>query len=57
MELWRRVLLITSLLSAVPVALCADLSPVILIRYIDFIDKQKHEGSCLGFRLMTEHTA
>jgi hypothetical protein len=57
MELWRRVILISSLLAAVLVALYADLSAVVIVRHVDFQDNQKNEGSYMGVRLMTDRTA
>lgn len=56
MELWRRVILISSFLAGILVALFADLSPVVIVQHIDFRDKQKSEGSYVGVRLMTERT-
>jgi len=54
MELWRRVILLGSIFAAILVALFASLSPVVIVQHVDFRDKQKREGSYMGFRLMTE---
>jgi len=54
MELWRRVILLGSIFAAILVALFASLSPVVLVQHVDFADRQKNEGSYMGFRLMTE---
>lgn len=56
MELWRRVTLLSSCFAAVLVFLYADLSPVVIVQPVDFRDRQKHEGSYMGVRLMTERT-
>jgi len=56
MELWRRVILLGSVFAAILVALFASLSPVVIVRHVDFAEKQKGEGSYLGVRLMTERT-
>jgi hypothetical protein len=56
MELWRRVLLLGSILAAILTALYADLSPVVIVRHVDLQDQQKKEGSYMGVRLMTERT-
>mgnify|MGYP005847178793 FL=1 len=54
MELCRRVILLGSIFAAILVALFASLSPVVLVQHVDFADRQKNEGSYMGFRLMTE---
>nr|MCU0554619.1 hypothetical protein [Syntrophales bacterium] len=54
MELWRRVVLLGSILAALLTALHADLSPVVIVQPVDFAAQQKKEGSYLGVRLMTE---
>ena len=54
MELWRRVILLGSIFAAILVALFASLSPVVIVQHVDFADRQKNEGSYMGFRLMTE---
>lgn len=56
MELWRRVILLGLVFAAVLIALFASLSPVVLVRHVDFAEKQKNEGSYMGVRLMTERT-
>lgn len=56
MELWRRVILLSSFLAAVLVFLYADLSPVVIVQTVDFEAQQQKEGSYLGVRLMTERT-
>lgn len=56
MELWRRVLLLSSILAALLTALYADLSPVVIVSKVDFPDQQNKEGSYMGVRLMTERT-
>jgi len=56
MELWRRVFLLGSFFAAILVALYAELSPVVIVRHVDFADQQKREGSYMGVRLMTERT-
>ena len=56
MELWRRVILLSSFLAAVLVFLYADLSPVVIVQTVDFAAQQKKEGSYMGVRLMTERT-
>jgi len=56
MELWRRVILLSSFFGAVLVFLFADLSPVVIVQHVDFQDRQKREGSYMGVRLMTERT-
>jgi len=54
MELWRRVILLGSIFAAILVALFASLSPVVIVQHVDFADRQRNEGSYMGFRLMTE---
>jgi len=54
MELCRRIILLGALFAAILVALCASLSPLVIVRHVDFADDQKNEGSYMGVRLMTE---
>lgn len=54
MELWRRVILLVFVCVALWLAKLASLAPVILVRTVDFAEKQEKEGSYLGVRIMTE---
>jgi hypothetical protein len=54
MELWRRVILLFFVCIAILLAKYADLSPLVLVKYIDFAKEQKEEGSYMGVRIMTE---
>lgn len=53
MELRRRLVLLFFICTAILLAKFADLSPLVLIKYIDFAEEQKHEGTYMGFRIMT----
>jgi hypothetical protein len=54
MELWRRLILLFFICTAILLAKFADLSPLMLVKYIDFAKEQKEEGSYMGVRIMTE---
>ena len=54
MELWRRVILLVFVCVALWLAKLASLAPVILVRTVDFTEKQEKEGSYMGVRIMTE---
>jgi hypothetical protein len=54
MEWLRRIFLLTAFLTAIIAAFFADLSPVILIRPINFFEQQRKEGSYMGVRIPTE---
>ena len=54
MELWRRLILLFFVCTAILLAKFADLSPLVLVKYIDFAKEQKEEGSYMGVRIMTE---
>ncbi len=56
MELWRRVILLGSIFAAILVAFFASLSPVLIVRHVDFREEQQREGTYMGFRIMTERT-
>ena len=54
MELWRRLILLVFICVAVWLAKLACLAPLILVQSVDFTEKQKKEGSYMGFRMMTD---
>jgi hypothetical protein len=54
MELWRRLILLFFICTVILLAKFADLSPLVLVKYIDFAREQKEEGSYMGVRIMTE---
>jgi len=54
MELWRRVILLVFVCVALWLVKLASLAPVILVRTVDFTEKQEKEGSYMGVRIMTE---
>jgi hypothetical protein len=54
MELWRRLILLFFICTAILLAKYADLSPLVPVKYIDFAKEQKEEGSYMGVRIMTE---
>jgi hypothetical protein len=54
MELWRRLILLFFVCTAILLAKFADLSPLVLVKYIDFAREQKEEGSYMGVRIMTD---
>ena len=54
MELWRRLILLFFVCTAILLAKFADLSPLVLVKHIDFAKEQKEEGSYMGVRIMTD---
>jgi len=52
-ELWRRLLVLILACAAVLLAKYAALSPLVLVKPVDFKEKQKKEGSYMGVRIMT----
>jgi hypothetical protein len=53
-ELRRRVILFGAIFAAILIAFFANLSPVVLVRHVDFRHEQQREGTYMGFRIMTE---
>ena len=54
MELRRRVILFGAIFLAILIALYASLSPVVVVKHVDFRHEQQREGTYMGFRIMTE---
>jgi len=53
MELYRRLVLVVCICTAVFLAYKASLSPLIMVEPVDFGDRQKKEGTYMGAKVMT----
>ncbi len=54
MELWRRLILLVSVCAAIWLAKFVSLTPLVLVKPVDFQERQRKEGSYMGVRIMTE---
>ncbi|MFA5352904.1 MAG: hypothetical protein WC291_01630, partial [Thermodesulfovibrionales bacterium] len=54
MELWRRLILLVCVCAGIFLFFYVSLSPLVIAEPVDFAEKQKKEGTYMGFRLPSE---